>query len=58
MSASMQKVRDHLVSKLGESYGRMKWAWFMQRYDILPWDEVPEQMMADAMAVTEGGVRR
>jgi hypothetical protein len=47
-----------LVSKLGESYGRMKWAWFMQRYDILPWDEVPEQMMVDAMAVTEGGVRR
>lgn len=52
----MQKVRDHLVGKLGESYGRMKWAWLMQRYDILPWDEVPERMMADALAVTEGGV--
>lgn len=58
MSASMQKVRDHLVNKLGESYGRMKWAWLMQRYDILPWDEVPEQMMAEAMGVVGGGAKR
>lgn len=43
MSASMQKVRDHLVSKLGESYGRMKWAWFMQRYDILPGTMCPSR---------------
>ena len=52
MSDTMKKVRDELVRRLGEHYGREKWAWLMQKYDILPWDEAPEQM-----AVEAGGVR-
>lgn len=48
MSASNQKVRDVLVRRHGEGYGREKWAWLMQKYDILPWDEVPEAMMVEA----------
>lgn len=48
MSASMQKVRDFLVSRLGESYGRTKWAWLMQKYNILPWDDAPEAMVMEA----------
>ena len=48
MSASMQKVRNELVARYGEGYGREKWAWLMQKYDILPWDEVPVQMAVEA----------
>ena len=45
MSASNQQVRDVLVRRHGEGYGREKWAWLMQKYDILPWDDVPQAMM-------------
>lgn len=54
MSASMQKLRNVLVNKLGERYGREKWAWLMQKYDILPWDDVPAEMVTEAV----GGAAR
>jgi len=48
MSASNRAVRDRLVARYGEGYGREKWAWLMQKYDIMPWDDVPEAMAAEA----------
>lgn len=48
MSESMRMVRDGLVNRLGEGYGREKWAWLMQKYDILPWDDAPEAMINES----------
>lgn len=48
MSASNLQVRDALVRRHGEGYGREKWAWLMQKYNILPWDDVPQAMMVEA----------
>ena len=44
MSSSMKKMRDRLVNRLGESYGRIRFMWLCQRYDVMPWDDVPERM--------------
>ena len=43
-SESMRRVYDRLVSKLGEGYGRIKFMWLCQRYDVMPWDECPASM--------------
>lgn len=48
MSDSNRSVRDALVKRYGEGYGREKWAWLMQKYNILPWDDVPEAMANEA----------
>lgn len=40
----MSNALRRLTEKWGESYGRAKWAWLLQRYDVMPWDEVPERM--------------
>lgn len=44
MSASMAFVRDGLVSRYGEGFGREQFAWLLQKYDVMPWDEAPEGM--------------
>lgn len=43
MNGEMMKMRDRLVSRYG-AYGRVKWAWLMQKYGVMPWDAVPEAM--------------
>lgn len=43
-SDSMDTARNFLVGKWGESYGQTKWAWLLQKYGLMPWDEVPEAM--------------
>lgn len=34
----------YLVCKYGESYGQSEWAWMLQRYGLMPWDEVSNEM--------------
>lgn len=48
MSESMRKVRDGLMKRFGERYGRERWAWLMQKYDILPWDDAPQDMINES----------
>lgn len=46
MSVDMRNMRDRLVYRLGESYGRVKFMWLCQKYGVMPWDEyVPEGMV-------------
>ena len=40
----MMKMRDRLVVKLGASYGRVRFMWLCQKYNVMPWDEVPDGM--------------
>lgn len=44
MSKSMKWMRDRLVYRLGESYGRIRLVWLCQKYGVTPLDEVPERM--------------
>lgn len=44
MSNGMRRVLSFLTSKLG-TYGRVQWAWLMQAYNVMPWDDVPEAML-------------
>ena len=41
---SMSRARMFLVRKYGESYGQTQWAWMLQRYGLMPWDEVSNEM--------------
>lgn len=43
MSDGMRRALQFLLGKFGE-YGRNRWAWLMQAYDVMPWDDVPEAM--------------
>lgn len=43
-SDSMSSALNFLVGKWGESWGRTKWVDLLQRYGVMPWDEVPEAM--------------
>ena len=43
----MRVVRDGLVARYGEGYGRIRLVWLCQKYDITPLDEVPEAMYND-----------
>jgi len=40
----MANALARLARRWGESYGRTKWVWLMQKYGVMPWDEVPEGM--------------
>ena len=44
-SESMSKALNRLVLMWGESYGRTKWVDLLQRFNVSPWEEVPERMM-------------
>lgn len=43
-SESMSNALNRLVLVWGESYGQTKWAWMLQRYDLMPWEEVSNEM--------------
>lgn len=47
MSDSMRLALAILVKKLGDNYGRIRWSWLMQKYDVMPWNECPKAMMAE-----------
>lgn len=52
MSIDMQKMRDRLIGRLGESYGRVRFMWLCQKYNVMPWDEyVPMGMLNEVKAV-------
>ena len=40
----MRRTLNALIERFGEDYGRKQWAWYMQKYNVSPWDE------CDAMA--------
>lgn len=44
-SKSMSNALHRLVLVWGESYGRTKWVDLLQKYGVMPWDEVPERML-------------
>lgn len=46
----MRKVRDELVRRFGEHYGREKFAWLLQRFNVMPWDDAPAAMCNYATA--------
>lgn len=52
-SESMSKALNRLVSIWGESYGRTKWVDLLQRYGVMPWEQVPERMASEIMGRTE-----
>lgn len=43
MSNSLLSARNFLVNKMGE-YGRIKFVWLMQKYNLGVSDELPEKM--------------
>ncbi len=43
MSNSLTKARNYLMKKFGE-YGRIKFVWLMQKYNLGVADELPEKM--------------
>lgn len=40
----MSRARQYLVRKYGESYGQTLWADMLQRFWLMPWDEVSNEM--------------
>lgn len=49
-SASMSNALRSMTARWGESYGRAQWAWLLQKYNVMPWDDVPEAMLNEIKA--------
>jgi len=46
MSNSLIRARNYLMNRFGE-YGRIKFVWLMQKYNLGLADELPEKMKAE-----------
>ena len=46
-SESMSRALYRLQERYGMAYGRVMWAWYLQKYDLMPTDSVPEAMYND-----------
>ena len=44
---SMRRALYRLQERYGMAYGRVMWAWYLQKYDLMPTDAVPEAMFND-----------
>jgi len=41
---SMSNALGFLVRKWGESFGRTMWVEYLQRFGLMPWEEVSSEM--------------
>lgn len=53
MTIDMQKMRDRLIGRLGESYGRVRFMWLCQKYGVMPWDDAPQAMVDEFIATAK-----